>query len=251
MLAGAARDVTAVPVCVRLFGGVRVERDDEQVAPPPGAPSALLRMVAACGAVHLEELSEALWPESPAGAGRARLRNVLSRLRAGCGDVVVRVGESLAVAENVVVDLAVFEAHARRALALPAGDPERSRAAKAALACYDGELLPEDVYREWAVEPRERARGYRLALLDAVAEDAASAGDVNGAIRRWEEATRLEPYDEVRYVAMARLLVQHARWGAAHGVLERADAALAALGLPASPALQEVRRVLTSGEAGW
>lgn len=250
MLATTAPGPSATAVGVRLFGGVRVVRDGEQVAPPPGAPSALLRMVAACGAVHLEELAEALWPESPAGAGRTRLRNVLSRLRAGCGDVVVRVGESVAIADGVEVDLAVFEANARRALALPVGDPERAVAAKAALARHDGELLPEDLYREWAVAPRERARAYRLALLDAVAEDAAAAGDVSGAVRRWEEATRLEPYDEVRYVAMARLLVQHARWGAAHAALERADAALAALGLPASPALQEVRRALTRGETG-
>ena len=68
MLATTARGKSAAAVGVRLFGGVRVVRDGEQVAPPPGAPSALLRMVAACGAVHLEELAEALWPESPAGA---------------------------------------------------------------------------------------------------------------------------------------------------------------------------------------
>lgn len=249
MLATSAPGSSSPGLCVRLFGGARVVRDGATVSPPSGAPAALLRVVAAHGAVHVEELVEALWPDLPTGTGRARLRNVLSRLRASCGDVVVRVGDTVSLAGEVAVDLALFEQTARQALALPAGTPERVATAKRALAFHDGELLPEDLYREWAVAPRERARGYRLALLDAVAEDAAAAGDVSGAVRRWEEAMRLEPYDEVRYVAMARLLVQHARWGAAHAVLERADAALAALGLPESPALREVRGTLRRGEA--
>lgn len=235
---------------VRLFGGARVLRNGETMAPPPGAPSTLLRVVATHGAVHVEELCEALWPESPTATGRARLRNVLSRLRATCGEVVMRVGDTVSLAGQVQVDLALFEQTARKALAIPPGDPERVTTAKRALAFHDGELLPEDLYREWAAGPRERARTLRLALLDAVADDAASSGDVNGALRRWEEATRIEPYDEVRYVAMAQLLVAHGRWGAAHAVLERADASLAALGLPPSPALQRVRRDLdgSSGE---
>lgn len=247
MLARAVPGPSAPAVGVRLFGGARVVREGRPVTPPAGAPAALLRVVATCGAVHVEELAEALWPDAPHGSGRARLRNVLSRLRASCGDVVVRVGETVAVAEGVEVDLAVFEGTARKALALPVDSPERAATAKRALACHDGELLPEDLYREWATVPRERARGLRLALLDAVAEDAARAGDVNGALRRWEEASRLEPYDEVRYVAMARLLLEHGRSGAAHAVLERAEAALAALALPPSPALLEVRRALVQG----
>ena len=242
MVTSTAQESASPALGVRLFGGARVVRDGEVVSPPSGAPAALLRLVAAQRTVRVDELCEALWPEAPTDTGRARLRNVLSRLRATCGDVVVRVDDSVTLAAAVEVDLALFEQTARQALALPPGDPERVATAKRALAVHDGELLPEDLYREWAAFPRERVRGLRLALLDAVAEDAAAGGDVTGALRRWEEATRLEPYDEVRYVAMARLLVAHGRWGAAHAVLERADAALAELGLPPSPALQEVRR---------
>jgi DNA-binding SARP family transcriptional activator len=251
MLATGSPESPEEPVAVRLFGGTRVvpagSGPGDGVQPPAGTPAALLRLVAVRGSLHVEEVCDALWPDSPPGAGRARLRNVLSRLRAACGAVVVRDGETVALAPGVQVDVAVFEATARTALALPAGSPERVTTAKRALALHDGDLLPEDLYREWAAAPRERARGLRLALLDAVAEDAAAAGDVTGALRRWEEACRIEPYDEVRYVAMARLLLAHGRSGAAHAVLERADATLAALSLPPSPALLEVRQAMERG----
>ena len=229
---------------VRLFGGLRLTQDGAPLPAPVGTCATLLRIVAVTGAVHVDELSEALWPESPPGAGRARLRNVLSRLRACCGDVVIRVGETVAVADDVEVDVAVFESAARRALAMPAG-AERAACAKEALSWCTGEVLPEDVYHEWAAAPRERVRHHRLALLDVVAEDAAADGDVAGALRRWQEATQIEPYDEQRYVAMAQLLVADGRWGAAHTVLERAEAALAELGLTVSPPLLEVRRQLS------
>ena len=231
---------------LRVFGGLRLSRDGSPLPTPVGTCAALLRIVATSGAVHVDELSEALWPESAPGAGRARLRNVLSRLRASCGDVVIRVGETVAVSDDVEVDVAVFESTARRALALPAGTAERQAWAKQALSWASGELLPEDIYHDWSAAPRERARHYRLALLDLLAEESAAAGDVAGALRRWQEAAQIEPYDETRYVKMARLLVADGRWGAAHTVLERAESALSDLGLPASPDLVELRREISA-----
>lgn len=241
---------TTATTAVRLFGGLRLLRAGEPVAPPVGTCAALVRIVASSGALHVDELTEALWPDSAPGAGRARLRNVLSRVRASCGDVVVRVGESVAVSDEVEVDLAVFESLARRALATREDDAQREACAKRALSWCTGELLPEDLYREWAAAPRERVRHYRLALLDLLADHAAAAGDVPGALRRWQEAASLEPYDEGRHVKMAALLVDDGRWGAAHAVLERATAALAELGLSESPGLADVRRRLAELRAG-
>lgn len=246
----APTDDAQAATVVRLFGGLRVVRDGVVVTPPVGTCATLVRIVATSGAVHVDELTEILWPESPPGAGRARLRNVLSRVRAACGDVVIRVGETVAVADDVQVDVAVFESTARRALAMPAGSPDGEVWAKRALSWHDGELLPEDIYREWAAAPRQRARHYRLSLLDLLADAAAGEGDVDGALRRWQEAAQTEPYDEARYVRMASLLVDHGRWGAAHSVLERATATLADLGLAASPGLVDVRERLAQLRSG-
>ena len=233
---------------VQLFGGLRVLVDGAAVDVPSGAPARLLRLVAAHGTLPVERVLELMWPGVEPTTGRTRLRNVLSRLRTVCGDVLVRSGHAVAVGPDVQVDLVVFEAAARRALSLPPGPPAEE-AAKAALAgCAAGELLPEDVYADWAAAPRERARRYRLALLDAVAAGAAAQGDVSRAMRSWQEAIELEPYDESRYVTAAEALVACGRWGAAHALLGRADRALSALGLPASPELARLRRSMTGGE---
>lgn len=235
-------------VAVRIFGRLRC--GDKAGASPVGAPAALLRLVATFGAVHVDEICEALWPNAPADAGRARLRNVLSRLRSGCGDLLVRDGSTVALADDVVVDLALFDAYARRALASDEDDEHGEELAKRALAMSSEILLPEDLYRDWAAAPRERVRRHRLALLDLLAARAVVRGDVAAAERRWLEAIDLEPYDEARYAAAARGLLEAGRWGTAHRLLDRAEAALAVLGLAPTPDLQVLRDQLYKADTG-
>lgn len=235
---------------IRLFGALGIVTAVGPVSVPAGAPATLLRLVATLGAAHVDEIIEVLWPDAPADAGRARLRNVLSRLRASNGELLVRVGASVALADGVVVDLAVFEAIARRALALPSDDPDAEAMAEQALALCEQVLLPEDVYRDWAAAPRERVRRRRLALLDLIAERTADRGDIAGAQRRWLEAIDLEPYDETRYVTAARALVDAGRWGAAHVLLQRAEVAMGSLGVPLTPQLIRLRQLLSSSAVG-
>lgn len=232
---------------IRLFGGLQVVVDGRTVAAPAGTPGAVLRLVATLGAVHLDELCEFIWPESPAGSGRTRLRNVLSRLRSSCGDVLVRVGDGVAVADGVTVDLAQFQSDARRCLNLPMDDPLRTVLCKNALEMSEQPLLPEDVYREWAAAPRERVRRYRLQLIDALAQSAARAGDITEALHRLEEAIAADPYDESRHLFAANLLLSAGRHGPAHRLLNEAEQALAELGLGPTPELQRLRRQLRDG----
>lgn len=232
---------------VRIFG--RLSCGHGAAALPTGASAALLRLVATYGAVHVDEVCEALWPDAQPDAGRARLRNVLSRLRACCGDLLVRDGATVALADDVVVDLALFDAYARRALACHEDDAHAEELAKLALAMSAEVLLPEDLYRDWAAAPRERVRRYHLALLDLLATRAMARGDVAAAERRWQEAIDLEPYDETRYVAAARGLLQAGRWGTAHRLLDRAEAALAVLGLAPTPDLLVLREQLYKTDA--
>jgi DNA-binding SARP family transcriptional activator len=244
------RREAAVGLEIYLFGGLRLRRDGTTLTPLLGAPATLLRMVSTYGALHVDELGEAMWPDAREGAGRARLRNVLSRVRASCGEAVVRVGETVAIADGVDVDLARFEAAARRAVALPLQDPAREAFASRAMALACGELLPEDIYREWAAVPRERVRRYRLDLLDLLAAAALARGDISRAVRRWQEAFDIEPYDEDRYVAAAGLLADAGRWGAAHSIVRRAEVSLAEAGLPPSPPFLGLRHRLSSPREG-
>jgi DNA-binding SARP family transcriptional activator len=145
---------------------------------------------------------------------------------------VVRSGETLELRSDVSVDLALFEADARRSLALGAGEPTLAVAlARSAMTRYRGELLPEEPYEDWAARPRERARRTMLQLLDLCADVAANRGDLDDMRRVVEMTIDLAPYDDDRYLRAASLLLQQGRRGAALMVVRRARRALAEIGL--------------------
>lgn len=234
LLAGAGR------VSIWLLGGFRLTRGGRALALPPGRPATAVRAVAACGGrLHAEQLSELLWPNADPDAARNRLRNLLSRIRASAGDILVREGEAVALAQGTTVDAAGFEAEAREALALRTrGETYRSRAlATSALGRYVGELLPADRYESWAALPRERLSSLHLDLLDMAAADAEERAEVDEAVRILRRAIDAEPHDEVRYLKLASLLASQGRAGSAATTVRRARAALAEIGLEPSEQL--------------
>lgn len=232
----------AVPPRVTLLGGFIVAAPGRVLRPPPGRPAALVKLLAVRGPVAVDEAIELLWPEVDEATGRARLRNVLSRLRSSCGELVARDDGSLRLATGVIVDAGEFERAAREALAAPPGDGDE-RAAHA-LARYAGELLPGDRYEDFTAGPRERLAALQLALIDRLAAAAAARGDVDEALRRFDEALATAPLDEHRYEAAARLALGHGRRQRAAGYLARARSALADLDLPLSDELAELERRL-------
>jgi DNA-binding SARP family transcriptional activator len=176
---------------------------------------------------------EDLWPGVEAASGRKRLRNVLNRLREVVGDLVVRDGATLSLADGTVVDAALFEDHALAALAAPAERTSLDRA-RAALALYAGEALPDERYEDWSIEPRERLRAHALGLLDLLAAGAEREGDLDEALRLLERAIELDRLDETRYVRSASLLLRQGRRGRALDVLRASATALRQLGLEPS-----------------
>ena len=107
-------------------------------------------------------------------------------------------------------------------------------AARAALARYGGELLPDDRYEPWAAEPRERLARRYLAVLDRLVDEAEDAGEVDEALRLLERAIAADRLDESRYLRSARLLLAQGRRGRALDVLRTAAAALRELDLQPS-----------------
>jgi DNA-binding SARP family transcriptional activator/DNA-binding CsgD family transcriptional regulator len=237
--------VQAPAIIVRLLGRFDVRRSDVDLTPPAGMASKAVKILAlAGGALHGDELAEVLWPEAAAGRGRARLRNVLNRVRMSCGPVIRRNGEVLSLSDNVEVDVVRFRAAARRALAAgPTDDGEA--AAELALSWYGGDLLPDSVYEAWADAPREGLRRDRLALLDLLADRSAARDDLALARERMETAIDADPYDEARYERLASLLLRHDRRAGAAAVLKRAREVLDELGLAPSPRLQQIGEQLT------
>src|ERR1039458_4729690 len=154
------------------------------------------------GRVPADVAIEALFRSAGREAGRNRLRTVLSRQRAEAGDVIVRDGDLLLLAPEVRVDLALFGAEARRARALGLAEPALAVAvARAAIARYRGDVLPDDPYEQWAELPREHSRRMMLQLLDLCADAAAERGDLDESRRVIELTIDLAPYEDRKSVA--------------------------------------------------
>jgi DNA-binding SARP family transcriptional activator len=231
--AALALSAAVLPLTLSLLGRFAIMRGGRPVPMASGQATQLLKLVAvSCEPVPAEVAIGVLWPEADREAGRNRLRTVLNRLRAAAGEVIVREGDSLLLAPEVRVDLTLFEAEGRRALALGPAEPALAVAtARSAITRYHGDVLPGDLYEEWAELPREHARRTMLQLLDLCADVAAGRGDLDEARRVTELAIDLAPYDDARYLRAAAALLEQGRRGAALAVMRRARAALAELGV--------------------
>jgi DNA-binding SARP family transcriptional activator len=232
---------------VRVLGRFAVDVGGTDRTPPAGLGARLVKLLAVSPAAGLaiDEAVELLWPDLEPAKGRARLRNVLSRLRTTSGDIVVRSGDGLRLADGVDVDLRRFGDLATEALAAAAsGGSGAPAAARAAIDDHAGDLLPDSPYESWAAAPRERVRRRRLELLALLADDHCANGRTDDAIRLLEQAIDLDPYDEERYVVAAELRREQGRHGAAMALLARARAVVGELGLAPSPRLVDVETSL-------
>lgn len=219
---------------IAVLGGFQARRAGAPIELPAGRPLLLVKLLAVRGPRRLvDEVIEDLWPGVEATSGRKRMRNVLNRLREAAGDLVVRDGATLSLVEGTTVDAALFEERALEAFAEPAERTSLDRA-RAALALYAGEALPDERYEDWAAEPRERLRAHALGLLDLLAAGAEREGDLDEALRLLDRGIEIDRLDETRYVRSAGLLLRQGRRGRALEVLRASAAALRQLGLEPS-----------------
>ena len=152
----AARELetTSSPLALSLLGRFELTEGGRAVALPAGQPVQLVKLVAVNGGrVLAEQAIEALWPDTSPATGRNRLRTVLSRLREAAPDMVARDGELLVLVPELRVDLAEFHREAREAQALSGDAGAAVALAASAIARYRGDLLPHDLYEEWADGP--------------------------------------------------------------------------------------------------
>jgi DNA-binding SARP family transcriptional activator len=186
-----------MPIHIRLLGEFRVLDGARDI--PPGAwehrRSADLVKLLALSTDHRlvkDVVLEALWPQLDASAATAALHKAASLARKVLGGdrVVLKQGEvALAPGDTVTTDVATFEADARRAIA--GGDPrECARAAT----LYGGELLPGDLYAEWASAHRKRLAARHIELLRRA-----------GA---WEQLVEHDPLDENAQLTLMRVYAE-------------------------------------------
>lgn len=132
---------------IKLLGGFSVAKDGVTLNIGSRAAQALLAYLAlTAGSRHRRErLTALLWPDASDESARQNLRNALWALRKA-------VGEGYLLADKISVG---FDPHAD--YVLDAATLSDGVDLEAAVAAYDGELLP-GFYEEWVLLDRERLR---------------------------------------------------------------------------------------------
>ena len=193
---------------------------------PGGNPQRLLGVVAANGgSATLDQLTDAIWPDEDSEASRARLRNVLLRLRRGVGDVVTRTASGVRLAGDVVCDLLEFQRLAADALGCACAPtptwPARSRRTPSPSPM--DRCSPTSSTRSGPPSARRAVDQQLLGLLDLLSVQAEDAGDLALAQSYAERALRLDRYSDSRYVRLAELHSMQGRRAAAVALLNDAD----------------------------
>ena len=211
---------------LRVIGtAMAVTGADEMSEVPGGNPQRLLGVVAANGgSATLDQLTDSIWPDEDSEASRARLRNVLLRLRRGVGDVVTRTASGVRLAADVSCDLLEFQRLAADALAAVRTDPDLAgQVATDAVQLADGPVFVDFEYEEWAAATRRNVDQQLLGLLDLLSVQAEDNGDLALAQSYAERALRLDRYSDSRYVRLAELHSMQGRRAAAVALLNDAD----------------------------
>jgi DNA-binding SARP family transcriptional activator len=179
---------------ISVLGGFRVTVAGHQT---PGrawsrrSAAALVKILALAPGhrLHREKMMDLLWPgESPErSAPRLHKAAHFARRAAGSDDAIVLRDDVvwLFPGAHVTVDAVRFEQLARKAIS--ENDPGLAREA---LGWYGGEMLPADLYEDWAVDRRESLHLRQLDVLRVIGE--------------WRELADLDPTNEEAHVELMR-----------------------------------------------
>lgn len=140
-----------------------------------------------------------LWPDVPESHAHGSLRSALWRLQKLVPGLIRSTGETLALAENVRVDVWELIAWAHRAMDPHTGVDEVAAPDPG----LSGELLP-GWYDDWVLLERERFRQLRMHALEALANKLSVAGRFGEAVQAAYAAVQAEPLRESAH----RTLVQ-------------------------------------------
>ena len=231
-------------VTVRCFGRFQVLLDGAEwdLTGLRPLPRTVLRLLALSsdGELHRERLVDLLWPDVDLITGTRRLQVAVSSIRqalehAGLrgAELVRRSGDSyrLVLPDPADVDVRAFEQHAARS-ALARRHHQHEEAvveAEAALACYRGDLLPEDGAADHVVSARE---GYRLAAAEialGLARELLELGRLDSATAAVRRSVDLDPYRDESWRLQAEIYDRSGNRSAAHRTRSEHERVIASL----------------------
>src|SRR5574341_1139817 len=150
---------------------------------PRRKAASLLQRLALHRRLLKDEAIDFLWPESDSTSGANNLYRAIHAIRQtleaifgpGTDEAVFAFEDgALTLRDSVWVDAAEFEKLAQAALANP--QPTLS-ALQSVVDLYAGDLLPDNLYAEWTLAPRESLRRLRREVQLKLALRAREAGD--------------------------------------------------------------------------
>lgn len=239
---GATRPFSPPTTVISVLGRFEVRHRRKLVTVPPGLPSTAMKYVALNhGRVRTEALIDTLWPLCGLEDGRKGVRNLLSRLQRSGVALLQREGDAIRVPRETQIDAVAFQVVADRVLH-NVRHPGAVDGARLALDHYAGDLLPDDLALEWTGGPREALRRRRLALIDLLASDARRRGAKREAVTLMEMAIEVEPYDDIRYLEVAEMLLEAGRRSLAAVYVHRSLRVLHEYGLQPGPDWKALQR---------
>jgi ATP/maltotriose-dependent transcriptional regulator MalT/DNA-binding SARP family transcriptional activator len=244
-----------------LLGRFRVMRagweiDETSWGRPVDARLVRLLLVHAGRPVPEDMIFEALWPGRSASSARRSLHVAVSRARAvldlpGAETSAIESTDRayrLVLGQRDAVDAEDFVAAAEAALA---AKREESRGLlDRARSLWGGEPLPEERYSDWATSYREQLIDRHIAVLSALAELHARAGEHAAAAKVSGELVRLDPLNEGGHRALMTAYARAGRTGhALRQYLECRRALVEELGVEPAEETSRLQARILAGEA--
>lgn len=158
--------------------------------------------------VHVDEIAEALWPDAGT-AGRNNVRQSVHALRERVepgrsprapSSFINSVGSTYALDPRVEVDVDEFEDLVT--VGLGESDAPENGAASAidcleqAMVLYEGDLISEEPFAEWAFAEREMMRSLAIEALDRLVQHHLERGDLADATAHLKRAAELRSLDD-------------------------------------------------------
>jgi DNA-binding SARP family transcriptional activator len=180
---------------LHLLGPFRARRGENPV-PLPRSAARVLVYLAVHAAASRQQVAGSLWPDVPQPRANSDLRTALWRLHRAADEFLLVSGETLAIAEPVVVDLQQVIDWATRTVA-GSGDLPPPRGS-------GRELLP-GWDEEWLEDPRERIRMLTVQAFESIAERLLTAGRPAEALPYLLQVTEIDPLRESAQQLMVEL----------------------------------------------
>ncbi len=224
-----SRSSEAPSLTIRLLGPFELFVGDAPVSAerwPRRKPKSLVKLLALQPRrqLHREQIIDLLWPDADFDAATNNLHKAIHAarralepdLKSGSRSQFIITRDNLVELNapgGVNVDAGVFER--RAAAALRSNDPKLF---EAALDLYRGDLLPEVLYEDWAVAPRERLRGLYIDLLYRLSRLREESGDYIESAGLLRSLVDADPTNEEAHQRLMRL---HALTGNRRGAVEQ------------------------------